>query len=525
MGEQYRARHGEPTEVRGGATSRIAGRRAARRRTIRAAGVLVALAVAVATAVPAVRDAIGEEGAAPAGPEDPEPGSSSPAGAPGDVSSPPAEGGAPEPSGAPEPEPGQGAPHTDAAVGAEESPPGEEETGSSGRPDLAEWLSEWFPGLAPEQEEGQDQEQNEEQEPEPDAGPSGGPASSPSPPDDPAPAGPGSGPGGADCEVSRILEPTCGVWWGASPWQNDPAPLEEAAGRPMDIVYTWHGVDQTNIPNKRERRLAAEGRFIHANIEARAFERSGRPDLDYRDIIAGEYDDALTAQARGIADLGSPMFVTFDHEADAQKRYNRRGTPEEFVGAWRHIVDLYRRNGADNAVFVWNVTGWPGNLDRLPSLWPGNDHVDWISWEAYNMTGCELQPGWDHVASFEEAMAPAYRWIQNEGPKHGIDPGKPVMIGEMGTVPIADDPRATAQWYADIPEALRGYERVRAVKLWDGTTAPTCDFRVLKDEHALRGFAKAGRDPYVNIPDPAREAIADAVKRARRARAEHSGQN
>ncbi|MBB6173505.1 hypothetical protein HNR23_003565 [Nocardiopsis mwathae] len=309
------------------------------------------------------------------------------------------------------------------------------------------------------------------------------------------------------CTVDRILETSCGVWWGASPWKDDPRPLERLMGRPMDIVYTWHGIDQAEVPRDRELPLVEEGRFLHANIEARHFKLPGRPPARYREIIDGEFDRVLRAQAERIGRLEAPFFLTFDHEADANKRYRKRGSPEEFVQAWRHIVDLYREAEADNVIFVWNVTGWPRNLDRLPGLWPGNEYVDWISWEAYNMTGCELQPGWKHVLSFEEAVRPAYEWVQYEGPKHGIDPEKPVMIGEMGTVPIPGDPEATYDWYAAIPEVLPRYERIRAVKLWDGMTAPSCDFRVLADADASRGFAEASRQDYVNIPDEARQAI------------------
>ncbi|WP_415840210.1 glycoside hydrolase family 26 protein, partial [Nocardiopsis gilva] len=327
-------------------------------------------------------------------------------------------------------------------------------------------------------------------------------------PDDPVPPSPvPRPPWGPECEVTRILETSCGVWWGASPWKRDIRPLEAVTGRSMDIVYTWHGIDQYEVPRDEDIRLVKEGRFLHANIEARLFEEEGRPPVEYWRIIEGEFDKELRAQARRISQLEAPFFLTFDHEADAGKRYGVRGSPHEFVQAWRHIVDLYREAGADNVIYVWNVTGWPKNLDRLPGLWPGNDYVDWISWEGYNMTGCELHPGWDHVVSFEEAIAPAYKWVQKEGPKHGIDPEKPVMIGEMGTVPIPGNPRATYDWYAEIPEVLPKYERVRAVKLWDGVTAPTCDFRVLSDPHAARGFAVASGSDYVNIPEAARQAI------------------
>lgn len=306
----------------------------------------------------------------------------------------------------------------------------------------------------------------------------------------------------SDCTVSDILEPSCGVWWGASPYQDDIAQLEEAVDRNMDIVYTWRGIDQPHVPGRKELDLIAEGRYVHTNIEARRFTREGHPDIDYADIIAGEFDSSLRSQARTIADTGVPYFVTFDHEADANKRYNSRGTPEEFVNSWRHIVDLYGEEGADNVIWVWNVTGWEDNLDRLPGLWPGNDYVDWISWEAYNMTGCDIMPHWTEVYSFEEALAPAYEWFQKEGPRHGIDPDKPVMIGEMGTTDIGA--RETLQWYEDIPEVLKRYERVRAVKVWDNKVSDGCDFRINANEHARRGFELAGQDPYVNLPERVR---------------------
>ncbi|MGW5875528.1 glycoside hydrolase family 26 protein [Nocardiopsis terrae] len=315
------------------------------------------------------------------------------------------------------------------------------------------------------------------------------------------------------CTVSDILEPSCGVWWGASPYAGDVESLESAVDRNMDIVYTWRGIDQSDVPGERERRLIAQGRLVHTNIEARRFTRSGHPDIAYRDILAGRFDASLRSQARGVAELEVPYFITFDHEADGKNRYNNRGTPEEFVRAWRHIVDLYRAEGADNAIWVWNVTGWPGNVDRLPGLWPGNDYVDWISWEAYNMTGCDKMSNWDHVDSFEDALSPTYDWIQEEGPKHGIDPDKPVMIGEMGTTDIG--PGETLKWYADIPDVLRRYERVRAVKLWDSKVSNGCDFRVQANEYARRGFELAGQDPYVHLPDRVRRLAEYAATRDR----------
>jgi hypothetical protein len=120
-------------------------------------------------------------------------------------------------------------------------------------------------------------------------------------------------------------------------------------------------------------------------------------------------------------------------------------------------------------------------------------------------------PNWRHVDSFEDALRPAYEWIQNEGPKHGIDATKPVMIGEMGTTDIG--PRETLKWYTDVPDTLKRYERVRAVKLWDSKVGDGCDFRIQTNEYARRGFELAGQDPYVHLPERVRRLAEFAVTR------------
>ncbi|MDS1269810.1 glycosyl hydrolase [Lipingzhangella sp. LS1_29] len=364
------------------------------------------------------------------------------------------------------------------------------------------------PEQPPEPSPGQQPEPTPEEPPEPT--PEEPPEPDPSP-GDPPPTGPGSDeyPDPEECDVSDILEPECGVWWGASPGPDEVADLEDIIERQLDLVYVWHGVDQTDLPTEEQHQMMEEGRLIHANVEAREFTQRGHPALRYEQIIDGEFDDSLSAQARNFADLDLPAFVTFDHEADANHRYNTRGSPEEFVAAWRHIVDIYDDHGADNVIWVWNVTGWPGNMDRLPGLWPGNDYVDWLSWEGYNMTGCPQHENWDHVQSFGEAVRPTYEWVQEHGESHGINPDKPVMVGEMGTVPLPDDPRGTFNWYREIPEVLRELDRIQGVKLWNSKTSPDCDFRVTQDLAAELGYLVASQDSHVRVPEEVHQRVFD----------------
>lgn len=312
---------------------------------------------------------------------------------------------------------------------------------------------------------------------------------------------------GSDCRVSDILVPSCGAWWGISPGDDALADLESRVGRTFDLVQHWHGVDQTGIPTKAEKKEAKGGRLLHLNLASRHFSEQGEGagTISYAAVASGTYDDALSAQARGLAAFGEPVFITFDHEPDADGKVGQRGSAREYVNAWRHVHDVYSDHGAANVIWVWVVTGYAGNFSRIPKVYPGNKYVDWISWEAYNFSSCRQgTPSPDSYRGFEAALQPFYNWLQSEGASHGIDAGKPYMITGMGSVYYADSPETTADWYRAIPDTLRDYPQIRAVQQWNDTgPESTCVFNVTADSIIMQGFTEAGKDPYVNPPyDP-----------------------
>jgi beta-mannanase len=282
------------------------------------------------------------------------------------------------------------------------------------------------------------------------------------------------------------------VLWGAYPGTNNAAPysLESAIGRNLDLVYHFKGIDSA-LPTKDEVALVNEGRLLHVNIEARSGET-------YADIIAGKYDASLQSQAKGFAALKAPVFITFDHEADAKTKYNVRGTPQQFVDAWRHVRDVYVKAGATNAVWVWVVTGSSGNNDRALALYPGNAYVDWISWDPYNHSGCMSGPvdpsKWK---SFEQAISPFYNWLQTTGKAAGIDPNKPYMLSEFATAQDPNDLQKTADWYKPIPSVLAKYPKIKAVQYFN--TYGNCDYKLTNDRRLMDAFRVAGLDSFIQI--------------------------
>lgn len=282
------------------------------------------------------------------------------------------------------------------------------------------------------------------------------------------------------CSLSRELVPSCGVLLGVAPPTPTLASLrrtEAWLGRRVDLVYTFHDLDD-RVPSAYERALVASGSLLHVSIDARIFGAHGSGPVRWSDVAAGAYDDRLRRQARGIAALRRPVFVTFDHEAD-QPSNDVRGTPADFVRAWRHVHDLFERVHARNVVWVWVVLGWPSSFPTAGRMWPGDSYVDWISWDAYNDASCRTgQPAAGGQRTFAEVALPFLRWLHHEGADAGIDVHKPLMISETGTMAYRAGSSAEAAWFRGMVRVVRHHPAIRAVTLWDHRgSVPACDYR------------------------------------------------
>jgi hypothetical protein len=290
------------------------------------------------------------------------------------------------------------------------------------------------------------------------------------------------------CPRGAELVPSCGVLLGVTPPHPDVISLrdaEAAAGREFDMVYAFHDINDA-IPSSYDKSVVDAGQILHIDIDSRDY---GSPDpytISWRAVADGEYDEQLNAQARGIASLHAPVFVTFDHEPNQPGRA-ALGSPADFVEAWRHVHDVFETAAATNAVWVWVVMSWPPALATALRMWPGNDYVDWISWDAYNSSGCRsgaIDPG--KYRTFADAALPFLTWIKANGPAAGIDVHKPMMISETGTVGLPSEPAAQTDWFRGMATTLGAHPRIKAVTLWDHLgSSPGCDFRFVDRSGSL----------------------------------------
>jgi len=102
-------------------------------------------------------------------------------------------------------------------------------------------------------------------------------------------------------------------------------------------------------------------------------------------IAAGTYDAWLRTYADSVADFGHAVVIGFGHEMNARWYTWGYGhvPPSTFVAAWRHIVTVFRSEGADNVTWLWTLQADEPGTGPVASWWPGAQYVTWIGLDGY----------------------------------------------------------------------------------------------------------------------------------------------
>jgi hypothetical protein len=103
-------------------------------------------------------------------------------------------------------------------------------------------------------------------------------------------------------------------------------------------------------------------------------------------IAAGVYDAYLRSYADQVRDYGHPVVIGFGHEMNAPWYSWGYGhvSPATFVAAWRHLVTVFRQQGADNVTWLWTIQAdAPGTGAPIASWWPGSRYVTWVGIDGF----------------------------------------------------------------------------------------------------------------------------------------------
>ena len=188
-------------------------------------------------------------------------------------------------------------------------------------------------------------------------------------------------------------------------------------------------------------------------------------------IAAGEYDANIRQLARFFSMIGKPVYLRIGYEFDGSWNQGYANT-ENYIAAWRRIVDALREQGADNVEFVWQAAVFPwdelmeGYHEQLPDWYPGDDYVDWM--------GVSLFLLLDEKPVVEgDYDPPTARELVGELLDFARSRGKPVMIAEASPqgydLARGTNRNITKTW--DGPQG-EGRVDVSAGEIWDAWYAP-----------------------------------------------------
>jgi mannan endo-1,4-beta-mannosidase len=102
-------------------------------------------------------------------------------------------------------------------------------------------------------------------------------------------------------------------------------------------------------------------------------------------IAAGAYDGYLRSYADSVRDFGHGVVIGFGHEMNAPWYSWGYGhvAPQTFVEAWRHIVTLFRGQGADNVTWLWTINADLRGTGPVADWWPGPKYVSWVGIDGF----------------------------------------------------------------------------------------------------------------------------------------------
>ena len=184
--------------------------------------------------------------------------------------------------------------------------------------------------------------------------------------------------------------------------------------------------------------------------------------LTVRDIARGTADSYIRTYARDVREYGEPILMTlFNGEFNGSWWYavsplaNPSLTTQDFVRAWRRVVDIYRAVGATNVSWGWVVNSYPAEAGEQPgidrdiaSYYPGDAYVDWVGIDVYDVGA----PSW---------MDGPYAFAATHG--------KPVFIGEFGIRHEWSSllPSQWGPWLSSVFDYFESHPAIKAISYFD----------------------------------------------------------
>jgi mannan endo-1,4-beta-mannosidase len=165
-------------------------------------------------------------------------------------------------------------------------------------------------------------------------------------------------------------------------------------------------------------------------------------DTSLQQIAAGAYDSSLRSYAAEAKAFGKPVILSFAPEANGDWYTWGYGetSPSTWVAAWRHVVTVFRQQGASNVTWMWTMNSpFPGS-EPVSAYWPGASYVGIIGLDGYYATQSN---------TFDSLFGTVIGQVRKFT-------SKPVLISETAIGPVAGASEVTSLFAGAEADHLMG---------------------------------------------------------------------
>jgi hypothetical protein len=238
-------------------------------------------------------------------------------------------------------------------------------------------------------------------------------------------------------------------------------------GRQPDMVMWYRDFGQQLMEAPEVDNLRATGQTPMVTWEPN--------DVSLVEIAAGAYDAYLHESAEIAKAWGAPLLLRFAHEMNGDWYPWGSGSvsPELYLAAWRHVVSVFRGDGADNVRWVWSPYVLVGGRYPITPYFPGDAWIDYVALDGYNWGGAGGR--WQ---SLESVFSSSYALVTELS-------AKPLIIAETASSETGGDKAAWIRsgFMSAIP---REFPRVAAVVWFDRSQEE--DWRVDSSQASLDAY-------------------------------------
>ncbi len=147
-------------------------------------------------------------------------------------------------------------------------------------------------------------------------------------------------------------------------------------------------------------------------------------------ILDGEYDEYFREYAKELKNFGHPVLFRLNNEMNGDwcvySSFHHSKDTELYIKMWRYVYDVFKENGVDNVIWVWNPhdVSYPDfKWNHYLNYYPGDEYVDIVGMTGYNTGTYYNGEIWRSFTEIYDQLYNEYSSIFNQ----------PLMITEFGS--------------------------------------------------------------------------------------------